>query len=60
MRKFSMSEKDSYLTLLAGLLVIAAAAFVFSGGQLGGVKKVESDKDLPPVASPVGSSAMKR
>jgi hypothetical protein len=56
-----MSEKDGYLgTLLGGLIVIAAAAFVFSGGQLGGVKKVESDKDLPPVASPVGSSATRR
>jgi hypothetical protein len=56
-----MSEKDSHLgTLLAGLLVIAAAAFVFNGGQLSGVKKVESDKDLPPVASPVGPSATRR
>jgi len=56
-----MSEKDGYLgTLLSGLVVIAATAFVLSGGQLGGVKKVESDKDLPPVASPVGSSATRR
>jgi hypothetical protein len=56
-----MAEKDGYLgTLLGALVVIAAAAFVFSGGQLGGVKKVESDQDLPPVASPVTSSATGR
>jgi hypothetical protein len=49
-----MSEKDGHLgTLVAALVVVAAATFVASGGQLGGVKKVESDKDLPPVASPV-------
>ena len=54
MRRLSMPDKDGYLgTLLGGLVVIAAAAFIFSGGQLGGVKKVESDKDLPPVASSV-------
>jgi hypothetical protein len=26
--------------------------FIVSGGQLGGVKEVRSDADLPPIASP--------
>jgi hypothetical protein len=26
--------------------------FILTGGQLGGVKEVRSDADLPPIASP--------
>ena len=38
--------------MLGGLLALAAMVFIVSGGQLGGVKEVKSDADLPPIASP--------
>ena len=37
--------------VLGGILVVSAAFFILSGGNLGGKKTVESDRDLPPVAS---------
>ena len=37
--------------ILGGIFAVAAAVFIFSGGQLGGVKEVHSDADLPPIAS---------
>jgi hypothetical protein len=38
--------------MLGGLFALAAMVFILTGGQLGGVKGVNSDADLPPVASP--------
>ena len=38
--------------MLGGLLALAAVVFIASGGQLGGVKEIRSDADLPPIASP--------
>jgi hypothetical protein len=38
--------------LLGGVVVAAAVVFMLTGGQLGGVKGVNSDADLPAVASP--------
>lgn len=38
--------------ILAGIVVLAAATFIMTGGDLGGTKKVESDADLPRVTSP--------
>ena len=38
--------------VLGSILALAAAAFMLSGGELGGEKKVNGDADLPPVASP--------
>jgi hypothetical protein len=35
--------------LLGGLVAIAAVAFMLSGGEWGGKKKVDGDEDLPPV-----------
>jgi hypothetical protein len=37
--------------ILAGVAIAAAALFILTGGELGGKKTVESDADLPPVAS---------
>jgi hypothetical protein len=37
--------------ILGGLVAAAAIAFLLTGGELGGKKKVEGDHDLPPVAS---------
>jgi hypothetical protein len=39
--------------ILGGIFAAAAALFILSGGELGGEKKIKSDADLPPVASPV-------
>lgn len=49
-----MAEKksDGHLgALLGGLVAIAAVAFLLSGGEWGGKKKVDSDNDLPPVVT---------
>jgi hypothetical protein len=40
--------------LLGGVLVVAAVVFMLTGGQLGGVKEVNGDADMPPIASPAG------
>ena len=38
--------------LLGGVLAVAAVLFMLTGGQLGGVKEIRGDADLPAVASP--------
>jgi hypothetical protein len=38
--------------VLGGVVVVAAAIFILSGGELGGEKKIKSDADLPPVTTP--------
>ena len=43
--------------ILSGVFVAAALLFILTGGELGGEKKIKSDADLPPVASPVPPSA---
>ena len=35
--------------LLGGAVILAAAFFIFSGGELGGKKEVLGDADMPPV-----------
>ena len=42
--------------ILGGILVLSAAFFILTGGELGGEKKIQGDRDLPPVASPTGKS----
>jgi hypothetical protein len=37
--------------VLGGVVAVAAIVFLLSGGDLGGVKKIEGDHDLPPVVS---------
>lgn len=39
-------------SILGGLVALALVVFLATGGDLGGTKKVESDADLPKVASP--------
>jgi hypothetical protein len=36
--------------VLGGFLAAIAAIFILTGGQLGGVKDVKSDADMPPIA----------
>ncbi len=37
--------------VLGGAVILAAALFILSGGELGGKKDVVGDADLPPIAS---------
>jgi hypothetical protein len=37
--------------VLGGVVVLAAAVFILTGGELGGKKEVKSDADLPPVTT---------
>ena len=37
--------------ILGGVLAVAAAIFILTGGELGGKHSVDSDADMPPVAS---------
>jgi hypothetical protein len=57
--ELSMADKrlDGYLgAVLGSLVAVAAVAFLLSGGEWGGEKKVEGDKDLPPVTSTTGKA----
>jgi hypothetical protein len=38
--------------VLGGVVVVAAAIFILTGGELGGKKGIKSDADLPPVTTP--------
>ncbi|HEY4981453.1 MAG TPA: hypothetical protein VII24_05795 [Pseudolabrys sp.] len=37
--------------IVGGIVALAAAIFIFSGGELGGKKTVAGDQDLPPIAT---------
>ena len=37
--------------VVGGIVALVAIVFIISGGELGGKKTVEGDKDLPPVAT---------
>lgn len=46
------NRSSGYLgAILGGLVAVAAVAFLLSGGELGGKKKVDGDDDLPPIAA---------
>ena len=38
--------------VLSGMVLLAAAMFIVTGGDFGGTRKVEGDHDLPKVTSP--------
>jgi hypothetical protein len=46
-------NKDTGLfrLVVGGIVALAAAVFIFSGGEFGGKKSIESDRDLPPVTT---------
>ena len=49
-----MNHKDnngSFGLIVGGIVAVAAAIFIFSGGELGGKKTVDGDEDLPPIAA---------
>lgn len=44
-------DHGAFGLIVGGIVAIAAAVFIFSGGALGGKKTVEGDSDLPPIAT---------
>ena len=44
-------DNGTFGLIVGGLVALAAAFFIFGGGELGGKKTVEGDQDLPPIAS---------
>jgi hypothetical protein len=43
-------DNGTFGIILGGLVALAAAIFIFGGGELGGKKTVLGDEDLPPIA----------
>ena len=46
-------SSPSFSVILGGLVLLALAIFLVTGGNLGGTKKIASDADLPQVTSPL-------
>ncbi len=45
------TENGTFGLVIGGIVALAAAIFIFSGGELGGKKTVDGDQDLPPIAT---------
>lgn len=41
----------TFSLVIGGIVALAAALFIFTGGELGGKKTIEGDEDLPPIAT---------
>lgn len=53
-----MNKQNGGLGVAFGaFLLLAAVLFIATGGSLGGKKTIESDKDLPPVATGAAPSS---
>ena len=47
-----MDQDNGFFGLIVGgIVALAAAIFIFSGGDFGGKKTIEGDQDLPPIAT---------
>jgi hypothetical protein len=49
--KAMSQDNGTFGWIIGGIVAVAAAIFIFSGGELGGKKTVEADQDLPPIAT---------
>ena len=49
--KHMNQDNGAFGLIVGGIVALAAVIFIFSGGELGGKKTVESDRDLPPIAT---------
>jgi hypothetical protein len=45
------NDTGTFGLILGGIVVLAAAVFIFTGGVLGGKTTVDGDEDLPPIAT---------
>jgi hypothetical protein len=46
------NDRGAFGLIIGAIVALAAMLFIFSGGELGGKKTVQGDKDLPPIANP--------
>ena len=44
-------DNGTFGIIVGGLVALAAVIFIFGGGELGGKTVINSDQDLPPIAS---------
>ncbi len=44
-------DKGFFGLIVGGIVALAAAVFIMSGGDLGGKKTVDGDQDLPPITT---------
>ena len=44
-------DNGTFRIIIGGIVALAAAIFIFSGGELGGKKTVAGDRDLTPIAA---------
>jgi hypothetical protein len=44
-------ENGTFGIIIGGILAVAAAAFILTGGEFGSKKTIEGDQDLPPIES---------
>ena len=51
MKKHNGKSDGNFVIFIGGIVAVATAIFIFSGGELGGKKTVEGDQDLPPLAT---------
>lgn len=45
------NRNGTFGLVVGGIVALAAAIFILSGGELGGKKVISGDDDLPPVAT---------
>ncbi len=45
------TDNGTFGLIVGGIVALAAAIFIFSGGELGGKTIVDGDEDLPPIAT---------
>ena len=44
-------DNGAFGIIIGGIVAVAAAVFILSGGELGGKKTIDGDDDLPPVST---------
>ena len=45
------TDNGMFGLIIGGIVAVAIAIFIFSGGDFGGKKTIEGDDDLPPIAT---------
>lgn len=49
--KVMNKDNGAFGLIVGGIVALAAVLLILSGGELGGKKTVEGDRDLPPIAN---------
>ena len=45
------TDNGTFGLIVSGIVALAAAFFILSGGELGGKTVINDDQDLPPIAT---------